>query len=152
MNARWGSLYDTLYGTDAIDNKPISNVYDKTRGAKVISFVKNILDDWVPLAKASHKNVTLYRIIDGKLICTLEFGTTTYLVDEQQFVGFTGNPLEPNLLVFIHNGIHIMLQICKEQKIGRYDKTGVCDVLLESALSTILDLEDSVSAVCAKAT
>lgn len=149
INARWGSLYDALYGTDAIDSKPPPvKAYDKIRGAKVVSFVKNLLDDWIPLAKASHKNVTLYRILDGKLICNLEFGTTTYLVNEQQLVGYTGDPLQPTSIVFIHHGIHIMLQICKEQKIGSYDKAGVCDVIIESALSTILDLEDSVSAVC----
>jgi len=151
VNARWGSLYDALYGTDAIDTKPPgSNNYDKIRGTKVVSFVKNLLDDWVPLAKASHKNVTRYKILDGKLICTLEFCTTTYLVDEQQFVGYTGDPLQPTSVVFVHHGIHIMLQICKEQTIGSYDKAGVCDVIVESALSTILDLEDSVSAVCTK--
>jgi len=151
INARWGSLYDALYGTDAIDSKPPpAKAYDKIRGGKVICFVKNLLDDWVPLAKASHKNVTLYRILDGKLICNLEFGTTTYLVDEQQLVGYTGDPLQPTSVVFVHHGIHIMLQICKQQKIGSYDKAGVCDVIVESALSTILDLEDSVSAVCAK--
>jgi malate synthase len=150
INARWGSLYDALYGTDAIDSKPPAKNYDKIRGTKVVSFVKNLLDDWIPLAKASHKNVTRYKILDGKLICTLEFCTTTYLVDEKQFVGYTGDPLQPSSVVFVHHGIYIMLQICKEQNIGSYDKAGVCDVIIESALSTILDLEDSVSAVCAK--
>jgi malate synthase len=151
VNARWGSLYDALYGTDAIDNKPLlAKNYDKIRGTKVVSFVKNLLDDWIPLAKASHKNVTLYKILNGKLICNLEFGTTTYLVDEHQLVGYTGDFLQPTSVVFVHHGIHIMLQICKEQKIGSYDKAGVCDVIIESALSTILDLEDSVSAVSTK--
>jgi malate synthase len=88
--------------------------------------------------------------LDDKLICNLEFGTTTYLVDEQQLVGYTGDALQPTSVVFIHHGIHIMLQICKEQKIGSYDKAGVCDVFVESAISTILDLEDSVSAVSTK--
>lgn len=151
INARWGSLYDALYGTDAIDTKPpLAKTYDKIRGTKVVTFVKNLLDDWIPLAKASHKNVTLYRILDGRLICNLEFGTTTYLVVEEQLVGYTGDALNPTSVVFVHHGIHIILQICKEQKIGSYDKAGVCDVIVESAISTILDLEDSVSAVCAK--
>lgn len=149
-NARWGSLYDALYGTDAIseaDGAARAGAYNAVRGAKVIAFVRNFLDQSAPLAKASHADVTTYAVDGGKLVVTLKDGRTTGLKEEAKFVGFQGNAAAPSSVLLKNHGLHIDIRIDHATPIGKEDAAGVADVVLESALSTILDLEDSVTVV-----
>ncbi|MBF6206153.1 MULTISPECIES: malate synthase G [Nocardia] len=152
-NARWGSLYDALYGTDAIpeDNGAEKGTgYNKVRGDKVIEWARNFLDDSVTLITGSHIGSTSYKIVDGELEVGLEDGTSIGLADASQLVGYLGDPESPSSVLLKHNGLHIEIQIDPQSPIGSTDTAGVKDVVLESAVTTIMDFEDSVAAVDAE--
>ena len=152
-NARWGSLYDALYGTDAISEEGGAEKgkgYNPVRGTKVIAFARNLLDQAAPLAGASHKEAAGYRVEGGKLVVALINGSTTGLQDADKFVGFQGDAAAPTSVLLVNNGLHLDIQIDRSTPIGKTDAAGISDVILESAVSTILDLEDSVAAVDAQ--
>lgn len=152
-NARWGSLYDALYGTDAIseeDGAERVGAYNPVRGAKVIEYARNFLDQAAPLKEGSHKNAVKYSVVDGKLSVTLEDGTATDLQNEEKLVGYQGQADAPSAVLLKNNGLHFEIQIDTSHPIGKTDAAGVKDVLLESALTTIMDCEDSVAAVDAE--
>ena len=149
-NARWGSLYDALYGTDVLseeDGATKGKVFNPIRGAKVVAYARQFLDQAAPLLKASYSDVVAYTVVDNKLAVKLTDGSTTGLVDEKQFVGYQGETSAPSSILLRNNGIHIDIEIDKTKTIGANDVAGVNDVVLEAALSTILDLEDSVAVV-----
>ena len=149
-NARWGSLYDALYGTDVISiegGADKGGAYNPIRGAKVVAYARQFLDESVPLAGALYGDVVAYSVVDKKLSVKLKDGSTTGLVDENQFVGYQGDAAAPSSVLLRNNGIHIDIEIDKTKTIGAADAAGVNDVVLEAALSTILDLEDSVAVV-----
>ena len=149
-NARWGSLYDALYGTDAISEEggaERGKGYNKVRGDKVIAFARAFLDDSAPLAAGSHADVSGYRIEGNKLLVTLHNGEISGLCDAGQLVGFQGEAGAPIAILLKHNGLHFEIQIDASSPIGSTDAAGVKDVLMESALTTIMDCEDSVAAV-----
>ena len=149
-NARWGSLYDALYGTDVIseeDGATRAGGYNPVRGAKVIARARAFLDEALPLANGSHANATAYTVKQGALQVSLEDGTTTGLADTSLFLGYRGAEDKPDALVFRHHGLHIEIQIDPTHPIGKDDKAGVRDVVLEAAVTTIMDLEDSIAAV-----
>lgn len=149
-NARWGSLYDALYGTDVIGSeggKEAGKEYNPLRGNEVITFAKEFLDNTVPLADCSHSEVEKYEIIAGELLATLRDGKVTKLQDTSQFKGYRGLQKNPMAILLVNNGLHLEIQIDHEHPIGKEDYAGVRDVYLESALSTIMDCEDSVAAV-----
>ncbi len=153
VNARWGSLYDALYGTNAIpdtDGAQRGGGYNAVRGAKVIAFGRQFLNDTIPLAQGSHDQATSYTIADGALRVTLENGGTTGLKDASTLLGYRGQPDAPEAIVFLHNGLHFELQIDPNSPIGKTDPAGVKDIVLEAALTTIMDCEDSVAAVDAE--
>ena len=144
-NARWGSLYDALYGTDAIaedDGATRAGGYNPIRGAKVVARAKAFLDDSVPLASANHTGVTSYTVVDGALRAS-----GVALANPVQFIGYRGDPSAPTAILLRHNGLHIELLIDRAHAIGRSDPAGLADVVIESALTTIMDCEDSVAAV-----
>ncbi|MDR6121775.1 malate synthase [Bacillus sp. SLBN-46] len=152
-NARWGSLYDALYGTDAIseeDGASREGRYNPVRGAKVIDFARDFLDKTAPLKDASHKDAVRYMISEGKLSVSLSNSTSTGLKDEEKFVGYKGNQEDPSAVLLKNNGLHFEIQIDRNHPIGRTDEAGVKDVLLEAAITTIMDCEDSVAAVDAE--
>jgi len=152
-NARWGSLYDALYGTDVIseaNGAEKGTGYNPVRGAKVIEYARYVLDSTAPLASGSHIDSTGYAIVDGQLRVTLKNGRVAKLARNSQLVGFQGAPANPSSVLFEHNGLHLDLQINRHTPIGATDPAGVCDLVVEAALSTILDLEDSVAAVDAE--
>ncbi|ARI78542.1 malate synthase G [Halobacillus mangrovi] len=149
-NARWGSLYDALYGTDAISEEggaEIKGDYNPVRGDKVIAYSKKFLDENVPLDSGSHKDVKTYQIIDGHLSVTFENEETAGLKDDTQLAGFVGQPDAPKGVLLKNNGLHLEIQIDHNDSIGKTDKAGVKDILVESAVTTIMDFEDSVTAV-----
>lgn len=149
-NSRWGSLYDALYGTDAISEENGADKgpgYNPVRGAKVIEFARNLLDRSAPLASGSHKDAALYQVDDGKLAVKLQNGNVTGLKDEAGFVGYTGAADAPTGILLVKNGMHFEIQVDASHPIGKDDGAHVKDVLMESALTTIMDCEDSVAAV-----
>jgi len=146
-NARWGSLYDALYGTDAISGDIPAGGYDATRGAAVIARARAFLDEAAPLATGSHKDASGYAIRDGQLVVTLNNDTTTPLARPEQCVGFQGDADAPGAVLLVNHGLHIEIQIDRTHFIGKTDAAGVKDVVLEAALTTIMDCEDSVAAV-----
>ena len=149
-NARWGSLYDALYGTDVLseeDGATKGGAFNPIRGAKVVAYARQFLDQAAPLLKASYSDVVAYTVVGNKLAVKLKDGGTTGLVDEKQFVGYQGETSAPSSILLRNNGIHIDIEIDKTKTIGANDLAGVNDVVLEAALSTILDLEDSVAVV-----
>jgi malate synthase len=151
-NARFGSLYDALYGTDVIsedDGATRGGGYNHLRGAKVVARARAYLDSFVPLAGASHSAVTAYEVKQDHLVATAG-DTPCKLQDPQQFVGWQGEATSPSAILLRHHGLHIVIKINREHPIGSTDAAGVADVILESAVSTIMDCEDSVAAVDAE--
>ncbi len=150
-NARWGSLYDALYGTDALseaDGAEKGKGYNPIRGAKVIAFARNFLDQSAALAGgARHMDAARYTVVQGKLVVALLGGASAGLEKPEQFVGYTGDAAAPTSILLVNNGVHIDIQIDRTTTIGKTDAAGVSDVILEAALSTIMDLEDSVAVV-----
>ena len=149
-NARWGSLYDALYGTDAIpetDGAERTADYNKVRGDRVIAYVRRFLDATAPLADGSHAEVTAYAVANGTLAATLEDGRTTGLANPSLFAGHRGDAGAPSSVLLKNNGLHIDIVIDRAHPVGRDDKAGVRDVVVEAAMTTIMDLEDSVSTV-----
>ena len=152
-NARWGSLYDALYGTDAIpstDGAEAGSAYNPIRGTKVIEFARNFLDESAPLANGSHKDSTSYAIVDGALQVTLQDGSAVGLAQAEKLVGFKGDAAAPSAVLLRNNGLHFEVQINRDGAIGKSDAAGVNDILMEAALTTIMDCEDSVAAVDAE--
>jgi malate synthase len=145
-NARWGSLYDALYGTDALGSPPVPGPYNAERGAKVVRWVRDFLDDVVPLDVGSHVHATSYVVVDRQLIVHLD-GRAARLSDPSQFAGYLGDPAQPSSVFFRNHGLHIELVIDPLGPVGHQDKARVNDVVIESALTTIMDCEDSVAAV-----
>jgi len=151
-NARWGSLYDALYGTDAISEDggaDRSGGYNPVRGAKVIAYVRGVLNDAVPLAAANWNDVTGFSVVDGALQIATSNGTVG-LADASQFVGYTGAPTAPDSVILINNGLHFEIIVDDSGAIGSADNAHINDVLAESALTSIIDLEDSIAAVDAE--
>ncbi|AJK50006.1 malate synthase G [Burkholderia plantarii] len=148
-NARWGSLYDALYGTDAIpdtDGAERGKAYNPKRGALVVAFARRVLDEAAPLAQGSHADATRYAVEGGKLVVTLANGSTQ-LKDPAQFIGHQGDAAAPSAVLLKHHGLHLEIQIDANDTIGRTDAAHVKDLVLEAAVSTIIDCEDSVAAV-----
>ncbi|NWB57944.1 MULTISPECIES: malate synthase G [unclassified Pseudomonas] len=149
-NARWGSLYDALYGTDAIseaDGAEKGKGYNKVRGDKVIAFARAFLDEAAPLAAGSHVDSTGYKIVDGKLVVSLQGGSNSGLRSDAQLIGYQGDAAKPTAILLKHNGLHFEIQVDASTPVGQTDAAGVKDVLMEAALTTIMDCEDSVAAV-----
>lgn len=152
-NARWGSLYDAFYGTDIIpedDGAEKGTTYNPVRGNKVIAKSREFLDSAVPLASGSHHDSTKYAVEDGKLIVTLKDGKEVGLKDAEKFVGYQGDEASPSSILLKNNGLHIDIQIDPNDPIGKTDAASVKDIVLESAITTIMDCEDSVTAVDAQ--
>jgi len=150
-NARWGSLYDAYYGTDAMDGSLASGQgYDLERGAKVVSRAKQFLDDTFPLHGGSHRDVKSYLVYFNNLLAIFEDGSTSGLTNSKQFIGHNGSKSEPEAIFLCNNGLHIELQFNPNGKIGASDPCGLDDIQIESALSSIMDCEDAVSAVDAE--
>ncbi|MCU1761780.1 malate synthase G [Pseudomonas sp. 14P_8.1_Bac3] len=149
-NARWGSLYDALYGTDAISEAGGAEKgkgYNKVRGDKVIAFARAFLDEAAPLAAGSHVDSTAYKIVDGKLVVALKGGSNSGLRNDAQLIGFHGDATAPTAILLKNNGLHFEIQIDASTPVGQTDAAGVKDILMEAALTTIMDCEDSVAAV-----
>ena len=152
-NARWGSLYDALYGTDMISEEggaERSGPYNPARGDKVIEFSKDFLDESVPLQSGNYKDVTGFKVENGDLVIAFSDQSTGSLSDKSQFIGYKGDPDNPASILFKNNNLHIDIQIDPEDSIGKDDPANIKDVVLESAVTTIQDLEDSVAAVDAE--
>jgi malate synthase len=148
-NARWGSLYDALYGTDVLsedDGCERGTSYNPRRGAEVISLARECLDEYFPLATGSHADARGYSVEDGALVVTLDGGASG-LADPTQYVGHRGDPAGPEGILLVHHGLHVEIQIDAADAIGKDDAAGVKDLLVEAAVSTIMDLEDSIAAV-----
>lgn len=149
-NARWGSLYDALYGTDVIseaDGAEKGKGYNPVRGNQVIAFAKNFLDKTFALQNGSHADASQYAIDGNRLVVTLQDGSTTSLKNTAQLTGYNGDAAQPNEVLLKNNGLHVVIQIDANSPIGQTDAAGVKDLLVEAAVTTIQDLEDSVAAV-----
>jgi malate synthase len=149
-NARWGSLYDALYGTDALPEDAGATRdpgYNPVRGGHVIAKVREFLDECVPLAIGSHRDARQYKIDDGRLTVTLKDGAGAGLAKPPQFVGYRGDPADPSSVLLRHNGLHVEIVIDRSRAIGQQDAAGIADVMLEAAITTIQDCEDSVACV-----
>ena len=149
-NARWGSLYDALYGTDVISEEEgaeKAGAYNPKRGAKVIEFSKKFLDENIPLGQGSYNDITAFQILDGKLQITLSDQTQTTIEDDSKFIGYVGTTENPTGILLKNNLLHLEIQIDRNDSIGSDDPAGIKDVLVESAVTTIQDCEDSVAAV-----
>lgn len=149
-NARWGSLYDALYGTDAISldgDTAITKEFNPKRGAAVIAWARNFLDATVPLAEGSHVDATGYVIADGGLRVSLSSGAETGLASPEDLAGYNGDADAPTSILFVHNGLHFEVVINRDHPIGKGDAAGIADLIMESAITTIMDCEDSVAAV-----
>ncbi len=149
-NARWGSLYDALYGTDAIsedDGATRSGGYNAKRGDKVIAYARAFLDEAAPLKGASHVDSTGYTIADGKLVVALKTGKSVGLANPKQLVGWLGKAGNPTTVLLANHGLHIEVRIDRTHPIGATDPAGIADLEIEAALTTIMDLEDSIAAV-----
>ncbi len=152
-NARWGSLYDALYGTDAVDeNDGASRAgpFNPVRAERVIAWSKRLLDQAAGLADGSHAQVIAYSVVDGQLCLTLANQARTSLAEPGKFAGFQGDATKPTSILLVNNGLHIDIQIDRDHAIGKTDAAGVADVVMEAALTTIIDLEDSVAVVDAE--
>lgn len=152
-NARWGSLYDALYGFDVISEEngvEKGKGYNPARGAKVIEFAKSFLNDTFPLEAGSHQDATRYEVEDNQLVITLKDDTKTTLAEPVQFVGYNGEKSNPTEIILKNNGLHVIIQIDATSPIGQTDAAGVKDLVLEAAVTTIQDLEDSIAAVDAE--
>ncbi|ADC48336.1 malate synthase G part of glyoxylate pathway [Alkalihalophilus pseudofirmus OF4] len=151
-NARWGSLYDALYGTDVIseeNGQEKGKAYNPVRGEKVIAMAKEFLDETAPLSNGSHKDAEKYTVEGGTLVVHSN-GVTSELKESSQFVGYQGTTEDPSILLLKNNGLHFEIQIDREHPIGKTDRAGVKDVVMEAAITTIMDCEDSVAAVDAE--
>jgi malate synthase len=149
-NARWGSLYDAVYGSDIIPEEGGADKgpgYNPVRGEKVIAYARGVLDESAPLAQGTHSDSVLYRVDGGKLVVKLKDGSETGLKDPAQFVGYKGSESEPESVLLVRNGMHLEIQVDASHPIGQDDPAHVKDVATESALTTIMDCEDSVAAV-----
>ena len=149
-NARWGSLYDALYGTDMIseeDGAQKAGEYNPKRGDKVISFSKNFLDETIPLQNGSYNDVIGFEFADGNILAQLSNGSTSVLINQDQYQGFVDNGNDAFGLLYKNNNLHFEIQIDKSHPIGKTDPAGIKDILMESAITTIQDCEDSVAAV-----
>jgi len=149
-NARWGSLYDALYGTDAIpedDGASRAGGFNPTRAAKIIAWARDFLDRAAPLANGSHADASRYHVVDGALVVARNGAEETGLADPSQFAGYRGAPEAPSAILLVNNGLHIEITINADHPIGKSDAAHVSDVILESAVSTIMDCEDSIAAV-----
>jgi malate synthase len=149
-NARWGSLYDALYGTDVIpedDGCTRAGDYNPRRGAKVIAYVRAFLDEHLPLSRGSHIQVSGFGVSNSGLTVKLLDGSSTALRSPDAFAGYQGDSAAPSAVLLKHNGLHVEIRIDRTHLIGRNDSAGICDVVLESAITTIQDCEDSVAAV-----
>ena len=150
VNARWGSLYDALYGTDVIAQEQgaeKSGPYNPVRGQKVVAFAKDFLDQVLPLTSASHQQATDYQLTEQQLVVTLTDGSQSRLKSPKSFIGFTGSINIPDSLLFKHHGLHFEIRFDRSSPIGQNDPAGISDIILEAALTTIMDCEDSVAAV-----
>lgn len=152
-NARWGSLYDALYGTDAIpetEGAEKGKGYNPIRGRKVIEFGRELLDTAAPLVSGSHKEAVCYQVLENSLAISLEDGSTTSLKEPEKFLGYTGTPEKPDSILLKNNELHIDIQFDSEGVIGRDDVADIQDLIVEAAITTIMDCEDSVAAVDAE--